>query len=258
MKDITIIIPVHALANDTDRELYRKALASVKTNQENYPHKLTVMTVGPGSVKSETNNIMDEVLGDAVTHTFQTNKGKTSFCAQVNCGAKHVKTDYFSILEFDDEYTTKWFELASHYFLTHEDVSAFLPLVVQGSEEGRQYCNEVVWAMAFSEVIGFIDEEALKNWPSFNLDGAIFSTKDFNHIDGFDTEMELAFNYELLVRMVSKYNMKVFVVPRIGYVHLLGREGSLLNIYNDTMSEEEAREWFNKARQSFVVKKEEE
>lgn len=258
MKDITIIIPVHELANDNDRELFRKALASVKTNQENYPNQLIVMSVGPGSVKSEVSDIMDEVLGEAVTHTFQTNKGKTSFCAQVNCAAKHVKTDHFSILEFDDEYTSKWFDFARHYYLTHEDVSMFLPIVVQGSEEGRQYCNEVVWAMAFSNELGFIDEEALQNWPSFNIDGAIFATKDFNHVEGFDTEIELAFNYELLVRMVSKYNMKAYVVPRIGYVHLLGREGSLLDIYNKTMNEQEAADWFSKARQSFVAKKKEE
>ena len=258
MKDITIIVPVHALNGDKDRELFRTALDSVKKAQEKYTDSLVVMAVGPSAVKSEVSEIMDEMLGDTVKRVFQTNKGATDFCSQINCGAKHVKTDHFSILEFDDEYVTTWFDFVKKYYLTHEDVSVFLPIVVQGDENSKQYCNEVVWAMAFSNELGFIDEECLANWPSFNLDGAVFSTKDFNLVGGYNAEIKLVFNYELLIRMCSQFGLKAYVVPRIGYGHLLGREGSLLNQYNETMNDTEAMEWFAKAKASFVKKNEEE
>ena len=89
--NITVIIPLNDLEN---LELLDKAIASV-------PKGIDVII----SCKKDTDvsqisnkgNVITESLGD----TFQ---------ELVNAGVVAVKTDWFSILEFDDTYTDIWFD----------------------------------------------------------------------------------------------------------------------------------------------------
>ena len=110
-----------------------------------------------------------------------------------------------------------------------------------------QYNNEIAWASAFSEEIGYLDYECLQDYPTFNLTGGIFNTNDFNSIGGFKPSIKIAFNYELLLHMTKK-ELKVFVVPKEGYIHVVGRKGSLTEEYNNTMKMDEIKKWFNMAK----------
>ena len=98
-----------------------------------------------------------------------------------------------------------------------------------------QYINEIAWTNSFSSEIGFLDFDCLQDYPSFNLTGGIFNTKDFNTIGGFDSSIKVAFNYEYLLRLTKK-ELKVYVVPKEGYVHCVGRKGSLTDEYNNTLT----------------------
>ena len=111
-----------------------------------------------------------------------------------------------------------------------------------------QYINEIAWTNSFSSEIGFLDFDCLQDYPSFNLTGGIFNTKDFNTIGGFDSSIKVAFNYEYLLRLTKK-ELKVYVVPKEGYVHCVGRKGSLTDEYNSTLTDEDINNWFKKAKE---------
>lgn len=258
MTDITIIIPIHKLDNKDEYALFKKALESVEENVNTYTYgKLSVLVVltsafydNEKKLKKITDIINKHMSSeDSVSIEVVRNDGRSDFCSQVNFGVEKVNTDYFSILEFDDEYTHNWFKMAHDYFYGNEDVSVFLPINVQFNTEKSlwQYGNELAWAASMSEELGFIDSECLKVSTAFNLTGGIFNTTDFKTICGLKSSIEVAFNYEFLLRLAKK-NLKIFIVPKEGYKHCVGRKGSLTDYYADKMSDEEAKKWFALAK----------
>lgn len=243
MKDIAIIIPVHTIENDTERDLLINALSNIKKCQENYEHKLHTYIVSPyADFPSECGKGAELIYND----------GATDFCSQINCAVEYIKEDYFSILEFDDEYNEKWFAMANEYYYSNEDVSLFLPINIQIiSKEGyRQFSNETPWAMGFSEELGFIDFKCLQNYYAANITGGIFNRNDFIKVGGLKSSIQVAFNYELLLRMTNK-NLKVFVVPKEGYKHVIDRNNSLTDICGKKFTQEEVDKWYALAQKEY-------
>ncbi len=246
MNDITIIIPIHKF-NENIKSLLEEAFESIKKNQETYTFgKLLPLIVAPGNVLEE----IGEAFGEQTFyHTCRNYDENTDFCSQINFAAKKVTTDYFSILEFDDKYTDKWFKMAHDYFYTNESVSLFLPLniLTDVNHTQFQYVNEIAWTGSFSNEIGYLDYDCLQDYSAFNLTGGIFNTSDFKSIGGFKPSIKVAFNYEFLLRLTKK-ELKVFVVPKEGYIHVIGREDSLTDDYNKTLEREEIKKWFDLAK----------
>lgn len=249
---ISIIIPVHGMNKDNDILLLNKALESVKQCQQNYEDNLCVKLIGD-------NNTLDSIrtnknFNDSnVVIDYCINNVKTDFCSQINTAVnQYVDTEYFSILEYDDEYAPTWFNSVKEYHYTNEDVSVFLPINVQmeNSQNIYQFCNELVWANEFSNELGFIDLDCLENYTGFNLTGGVFNTNDFKRIGGLKSSIEVAFNYEFLLRLTNK-KLKAFVVPKEGYYHLLNREGSLTDHYSKTLTNELIKQWFNIAKTEY-------
>lgn len=246
MKDITIIIPIHKY-DDSIKEMLVNAFKSINKNQENYTFgKLIPMIVGPGDVLE---NIGENLGETEYYHTCRNTSENIDFCSQVDFAANKVETEYFSILEFDDTYTDNWFKMAHDYFYTNESVSLFLPLniLTDTNHQQFQYVNEIAWTSSFSNEIGYLDYDCLQDYSSFNLTGGIFNTEDFKKIGGFKPSIKVAFNYELLLRYTKK-ELKVFVVPKEGYMHVIGRKDSLTEEYNDTLTREEIKKWFDLAK----------
>ena len=54
------------------------------------------------------------------------NPGKTDFCSQVNYGVENIDTEWFSILEFDDEYSRHWLKNAEKYVKAYDEIDIFL------------------------------------------------------------------------------------------------------------------------------------
>lgn len=250
MKDITIIIPVHNF-NEEVKNLLANALNSIKKNQENYTYgKLIPLIVAPAHILEE---ISEEFGKNEYYHNCKNTSGNIDFCSQVNFGVEHIETDYFSILEYDDEYNPKWFKMAHDYFYTNESVSLFLPInVITDSEHKQfQYVNEIAWTGSFSNDIGYLDFDCLQDYSSFNLTGGIFNTNDFKVVGGFKPSIKVAFNYEFLLRLTKK-ELKVYVVPKEGYIHVIGRKNSLTDEYNQTLSREEIKKWFDLAKTEYA------
>ena len=257
MKDVTIIIPVHEY-NDTVDTLLKKALESVSDCRKEFKDgHLPVVIVAPRK--------LDDILthSDICQFIPETkiiwNEGNTDFCSMINFGADNISTDYFSILEYDDTYRKKWFKLANDYFYGNESISIFLPLnVIHTGNKNWQFGNEFGLSNAFitddvddTDDVGIINFKRIEKCSVFNLTGAIFNRNDFIKVGKYKPSIKVAFNYELLLRLTNK-GLKCMVVPKEGYVHEVGREGSLTDTYNKTLSDDEINKWFELAFREYV------
>lgn len=249
MNNIAVIIPINEFNKDTDAKYLERAVDSVKENIKTFDGDIKLYIIGPEKVRKD---IMDS-LHD-INYSFIINNDKTDYCSQINVAVDNIGCEYFSILEYDDYYTSKWFKSAKEYFYTNEDASVFLPInVVTEVNVGSQFCNETVWASGFSEETGYIDFNCLQDFSGFNLTGGIFNTVDFKEIGGLKPSIKVAFNYEYLLRLTHR-NLKAYVVPKEGYCHIINRKNSLTETYNKEMTVEEVSSWFELAKLEYPYK----
>ena len=253
MKQITVIIPLNKY-DDTVKELLGMSINSFIETSKNVESVL--MFVGPKDVIS---NVTDDGLTDKIKENviFVENED-TWFSTQINKAVKKVETDYFSILEYDDEYTPIWFDNVSKYIEAGEDISVYLPLTeifdYQHKEDGPiGYVNESVWASSFSEKLGYFDHECLQDYLIFNTTGGVFRTKDFLEIGSLKESIKLSFWYEFLLRAINK-DKNIFVIPKVGYFHVVNRNGSLATEYAQTMDDRESDFWIELARKEYLYK----
>lgn len=249
MKQITAIIPLNKY-DETVKGMLETAVKSFVETSKNNPADL--MFVGPKEV-------LDNVKKDQTVEATYVENENAWFSAQINAAAKNVKTDYFSILEYDDEYTPIWFDNVAKYIASGDDIAVYLPLTevfdAQHKEMGPVgYVNEAVWASSFSEKLGYFDSECLQDYLIFNTTGGVFRTKDFIEIGSLKESMKLSFWYEFLLRAINR-DKNVFVIPKVGYFHLVNRTGSLVEEYAKSMSDRESEFWVELARKEFVYKK---
>lgn len=245
MKELTIIIPIKELKDEKDKELFYKALNSTKNNN--------VIVVGPKDVLD--NIKLPEELKNI---SFVYNDSNLDYTHQVNVAAGSVKTKYFSVLEYDDYFSDKWFDNVEKYIeYDTEDTSMFLPLTEIVDYKNNVvigYANEVFWASSFSEEIGCPDMESMMNYLNFNTSGAIIKTEDFNSLGGLKESMKLVFWYEYLLRSIYN-NKRLFVIPKVGYYHMVNKDDSLSQFYRDTITEKEANWLVDLAKKEYFFKK---
>ena len=263
MKDIDIIIPVHQYDQIVE-ELLTEAIGSVVEAQKNYTNGTLRCLIVYSKEVENTNmvNDMRTMFKDTIEIEAIKNDGDNDYCSQINFAVEHVKTDFFSILEFDDKYTPKWFDIASRYYVGNESISVFLPvnLIHDGNYEKWEYGNTMAISPMFitpdendKDDIGIINFMRLEKCSLFNLTGAIFNTSDFRSVGCYKPSIKVAFNYEFLLRL-TKMGLKAMVVPKEGYIHAQGRKGSLTDIYLNETDEKERTKWFALALRECVYK----
>jgi hypothetical protein len=245
----TVVLPIHKL-DETNTSYFTRAVKSIE-NQKVKPEELLIVV--PKGLE-----IDKEILKD-IKHTIVVNEGKTDFCSQVNFGVENVKTEFFSILEVDDEYSKIWFDNVVKYISAYKEVDVFLPIVLDVNVEGKflHFTNEPVWAKDFSDKLGFLDNDALLNFPNFQLSGAVIKVEAFKAVGGLKASVKLHFIYEFFLRM-SYYDKKIMTLPKLGYKKVNMRPDSLFfnyyNIENEKIDAIEARFWFNTARKECYFK----
>lgn len=241
MKEIDIIIPIHEY-NDYVKSLLTRAVKSVKDE-----YTLFVVTHDENIVES-----LKWVFKEHKNTTFVINNdGKSDFCSLVNEGVKASNNKWFSILEFDDEYTDIWFNNVEKYMEYNPEVSVFLPLeelIDYNKNQFIGYGNEAPWASSFSNEIGYIDNDCLQQYFDFYLTGGVFNVEDWLNCGGLKPSIKVSFWYEFLLRLTNK-TKKVFVIPKLGYKHYVDRENSLYDIYRKTIDEKESSFYFELAKQ---------
>lgn len=249
MKNITVILPVHRI-----EESYRVMLDNSIKSVEQFHEDVKLIIVCPPSIKSELTNISDVLEVNIVA-----NNGKTDFCSQVNLGIEKCDTEWFSILEIDDEYKPIWLKSTNEYVKSYSDVDVFLPVVKDINTDGNfiSFTNESTWAYGFTENQGVLDNEVLLDFQNYQISGGLYRTQVIKDNGSLKENIKLTFGYEFLLRLTHN-NIKIMTVPRVGYQHLNFREDSLFWSYknNETnkVSEDEAKFWLETAKKEFFFK----
>lgn len=245
MKDMTIIIPIGPMKGEDDIRLLERAVGSCGNEQQ-------VLIVGSHEAIA---GIPDTITRKKKVKCIENGSGAANTAGNINCGVNAVKTQYFSVMEFDDLYTHIWFANVEHHLDGGFDGTfGFLPLTeVSDYGTGRLigYANEAVWASSFSKEIGYLDIDCVKDYWGFNVSGAVFRKDDFTAVGGLKESMELVFWNEFLLRAL--YNgKKIYVIPKIGCIHTVNRPGSLSDEYNSSMSEDEIAWWTETAQSEYM------
>jgi len=248
--NITVIIPIHILKGNVE-EYFKTAIKSLQEQQVK-PHEVLVVRCLCKDVIKFVDNFN---YGDLDVRIVE-NKESKDFCTQINVGVKEVKTPYFSYLEVDDEMSKIWIKNGEKYIKSYGDVSVFLPITVDVNTDGKMisFTNEPVWAMQFSDELGYLDNNILQDYPNFNPSGAIINKEMFEKVGGLKKSIKLYFNYEFLLR-VTYNGYKVMTIPKIGYKHTNMREGSLFWSYKNDKDEQltpnDAKEYYEISKKEY-------
>ncbi len=249
MKKISIILPLHTIDDEYDVML-KNALSSI----EDFHNDITLLIVSPKDVKDKLQN-----LSQKLEIVFVENNGDTDFCSQVNLGITKCDTEWFSILEVDDEFKKVWLKSMNSYIEENPNVDVFLPVVKDVNVEGTfiNFTNESAWAYGFTEKQGFIDNEVLLDYQNYQTSGGLFRTSVIKENGMFKENVKLTFSYELLLRLTHN-GIKIMTVPKIGYQHVNFREDSLFWKYKNNeetkLSEDEVKFWLDSAKKEFFFK----
>ncbi len=250
MENITVIIPLHK-TDEKFNDYFTNCIKSLKT-QVSVPSNVLIVRSKDDKLK----NYLESFDFDDLSVDIVENPNKTDYMSQINYGVTQVTTKWFSVLEYDDEYSNIWFNNVEKYASHYDDVDVFLPLVVDVTDEGEfiNFTNEAVWAMNFSDKMGYLDNSCLLRYPNFQTSGFVISKEKFDEAGGFKPSMKLTFVYEFLLR--ATYNdLKIFTVPKVGYKHTNMRSGSLFwdYRYNESkkISSDEAAFWIESAKKEY-------
>lgn len=249
MKKISIILPLHMI-NDEYEVMLKNAISSI----EDFHNDVVLMVVSPKEVKDSLKN-----LSQKLEIIFVENNGNTDFCSQINLGITKCETEWFSILEVDDEFKKVWLNSVNTYINENPDVDVFLPVVKDVNVDGTfvSFTNESAWAYGFTEKQGFIDNEVLLDYQNYQTSGGLFKTNVIKENGLFKENIKLTFSYELLLRLTHN-GVKIMVIPKIGYQHVNFRDDSLFWNYKNNeetkLSENEVKFWLDSAKKEFFFK----
>ena len=249
MKNITVILPLHKLDDD-----YKVMLDNALTSVEQFHDDVKLSIVCPSNLKKELENISEKLEIEIIV-----NDGQTDFCSQINLGIDKCDTEWFSILEIDDEYKPIWLKSINEYVKSYTDVDVFLPVVKDINTDGNfiSFTNESTWAYGFTEKQGVLDNEVLLDFQNYQISGGLYKTQVIKDNGSLKENIKLTFGYEFLLRLTHN-NIKVMTVPKVGYQHLNFREDSLFWNYKNEESiklgEQEAKFWLETAKKEFFFK----
>lgn len=178
-----------------------------------------------------------------------------------------------SLVEPEDGYSVKWFEIADKYSQENPSVGVFTPLirnVAGGAFAGLM--NEACWVEGQAEEAGKFDLNMLQRYNCLNPLGALYKVQPILEYsekkeDGtaapMKESMKLSHYYEFFLRMIYDA-VPVMNVPRIGYELRATRKDSFqdstckipqdLTLFppdRGGLTPDEARFWFEIAKKEF-------
>jgi hypothetical protein len=253
--DLTVVIPVHSVADQNFDQLLHSALMSIENN-EIHPSNVIIVRCSCDEVR-EVLNKLDTSKYSFKIDVIENTEGK-QFQKQINFAVRQITTNYFSFLEFDDEFSVKWLTNVKNYTEAYPDTDMFLPIITDVTSDNNfvGFTNEAAWAFNFSETLGQIDHEVLLEYPNINPDGMVIKTEVFKTIGGYKPSIKLTFNYEFLLRFTNS-GRNIMVIPKMGYKHTNMRPGSLFWEYKNSIDEsfriqpDEAKFWMDTAKKEY-------
>jgi hypothetical protein len=249
MKKITVLLPVHTVEND-----YKVMLDNAIKSVEQFYNDVTLSIICPKEVAENLS-----VFSDKLEINIVINTNGSDFSTQLNEGIKSCKTEWFTILEVDDEFKPIWFKSINEYVNSYSNVDVFLPIVKDINVEGTflSFTNESTWAYGFTQNQGYLDNEILLDFQNYQTSGGLYRTQVIRDNGMFKENLKLTFTYEFLLRLTHN-GVKIMTVPKIGYQHVNFREDSLFwkykNDESSKLSEKEVKFWLDTAKKEFFFK----
>lgn len=246
--NISVILPVHELDDVTKKSL-DNAIKSVELQIVRPDELIIVVPKGSDAAKHIKKLDFGEIKDIVIVAE---NDGETDFCSQVNYGVSVAKSEWISMLEYDDEYAKIWFKNVIEYRAAHPNVDLFMPIVIDVDTQGQfiGFTNEAVWANSFSDELGVLDNNALLAYQNFNIDGMVIRKSTFEEMGKLKPSIKLTFIYEFLLRLTFK-DVRVMTVPKFGYKHVNQRPNSLFANYKENMNPVEAKWWLQTAKKEY-------
>ena len=200
-----------------------------------------------------------EFLSDYDFGTLKVNKivwtKSPNFAEQVNHGVRSSESKWVSLFEFDDEYSSIWFNNVVKYSSSYPDVDAFLPVVIDTDEKGQfaGFTNEATFALNIAAEMGILSNDTLQTYQNFQISGMVIKKSSFVDFGLLKPSFKLTFGYEFFLRMTHN-SVKIMSIPKIGYKHINLREGSIFWNYKngeEVLTEEEVRFWVESAKKEY-------
>ena len=247
---LSVILPIKSSkAKDFD-EYFGKAITSLKEQKIDFEELVIVHTQEESLV-----SLLETYDFGKLNVTKLVWDKEPNFGAQVNYGVKNAKGTWVSLFEFDDEYSSIWFNNVKKYAEAYPEVQMFLPVVVEVDDKGMfaGFTNEATFAANFTQEIGYLTNETLHDYQNFQTAGSVFKKSIFEDFGGFKSSIKLTFVYELLLRLT--YNsVSIMTIPKLGYKHVNLREGSIFWNYKngeDKILEDEVKFWIQTAKKEY-------
>lgn len=248
MKKITIIVPLH----EYNEKYLKRALSSINLGEGKNNKYYETLFVGPTEVCEQAEKL-NKTINNFETRSIVNTE--TDFQTQINKAVFDCVTPYFTILEYDDMYTTNYFKNMQEFIKKHSEYSVILPIneYITTEEEVVSFGNEIALDPSFADTIGVIGLEELQLFMDFNCTGGLFKTEDFISIGGLKKSLKIASWYEFLMRLCYK-SKKIYVLPKIGYNHTIDREDSYMSVEQKRITQEEGKFLIDTAKQEYFFK----
>jgi hypothetical protein len=254
---ISIILPIKSGKAIGFEDFFKKCIESVKF-QKDLVNELIIVHGNEDYL----NNFLSSFDFDGINVVLEPWNKSPNFAKQVNHGVSISKSNWCSILEFDDEYSNIWFKNATKYMDIYKDVDAFLPIVVDIDEKlvFAGFTNEATFAANVSAEMGILTNDTLQTYQNFQISGMVFNKEKYLQCGGLKSNIKLTFGYELFLRMTHN-SMKIMTIPKIGYKHINLREGSIFWNYkngDNRITQDEAGFWIESAKKEYFYTSERE
>lgn len=256
-KKISIVIPIHKVFYDKNNVSgtldYLKLAIKSLVQQTSQDFKLVYVFH-----KSVAEADRKTVLGlnhEGLELEYYINEGEINYQSQINAFSdNHLNTEYFMILQFDDTLYPNWMKNANEYIIAYPNNEIFIPITLEKTEQNTflGFANESVWVKGETNEQGYFDlasSENSDNFINYNLCGAVIKSETFVEVGRLKPSMFRFSDYEFLLRNLH-LGKTVQVVPKLGYVHVNGRVGSIFDTVKK-MSSEEATFWFKTAKSEY-------
>jgi hypothetical protein len=248
--NVSVILPIKSSKTLNFDDYFNKAIQSIK-NQKLGINELVIVHTNETSLVEYLNGYD---FGDINVVKHEWTK-EPNYASQVNYGVRSSKSEWVSLFEFDDEYSSIWFKNVKLYTESYPDYDAFLPIVVDTTDKElfAGFTNEATFAANFSSEMGILTNETLQTYQNFQPSGMVIKKQKF--IDGglIKPSIRLTFGYELFLRLTHN-SLKIMSIPKIGYKHTNLREGSIFWNYKngeEVLTDDEVKFWVDSAKKEY-------
>jgi len=274
----SILIPIHEYNSEIEKSL-DKAVSSVfdqesynfhankyeKLDEEVIKEHLPIYIVTNNEVKKQLKKEIKSKVTDIIV-----NKSDLHIQKQMNLGFEKIDSEYITLLEVDDFFSSKYFKNLHIYQDEYPDQDAFMSLQLEvdyyDTNKLKGFNNHYLWSRSVfeedevgtKEIDGNINFNMVKRLGLNRLSGITFKKDSYLSCGKLKNNIVQYFNYEFLLRFLNN-GFKVKLMDKIGYVHTLNRQNSydeVYNIQNNTLSKEEIKYWLNIASKEYEFENE--